>query len=203
MYGNSSRETYGEFDLVLCLGILYHLDGPAAVAGLIHATAEVCRTVAIVDTHVSFSPKRSTEYGGRMYWGRPVRELNSGASADEQERLAARRLGTRRVFWLTAPSLYNLMADAGFSSTMEVRVPRDTFTVDRVTLVGFRGASCSILSAPRLNDREAVRWPERETRHRHEHQTWRGEAKRRLAPLAPAPLTEWVRRRRESSKRTA
>src|SRR5262249_350381 len=53
---NLSRERYGEFDVVLCLGILYHLDTPD-VMKLAKNLAEVCTRVAIIDTHL--------RYGGR------------------------------------------------------------------------------------------------------------------------------------------
>jgi SAM-dependent methyltransferase len=201
---NITREAYGEFDLVLCLGILYHLDGPAAVR-LVHATAEVCRRVAVVDTHISFAAKQSLTVDGRTYAGRSVREFDAQASADEQERLSRSSIGNPESMWLTRPSLYNLLGDAGFTSVMEVRVPRDVFTSDRVTLIGFRGGPLPLLSAPKLDERPARRWPERETARAHSSQGWRAEATRRLAPLAPAGVKEWVRRRRGASgpKRSA
>ena len=46
---NLSRERYGEFDLVICSGILYHLDGKD-VFPFIRRIYEVCTRVATVDT---------------------------------------------------------------------------------------------------------------------------------------------------------
>jgi SAM-dependent methyltransferase len=41
---------YGVFDVVFCCGLLYHLDKPRKFADLM---AQVCRRVAIIDTHVA------------------------------------------------------------------------------------------------------------------------------------------------------
>src|SRR6266704_3373716 len=49
--------SHGEFDVILFLGILYHLDAPDVFRVLenIHA---MCRRMVIIDTHVSLTPWR-------------------------------------------------------------------------------------------------------------------------------------------------
>ena len=63
------REVHGEFDVVLCLGILYHLDVPDAFHFLANV-ASVCRSFAVIETQVSLAPKTKVTFEGREYWGR-------------------------------------------------------------------------------------------------------------------------------------
>ena len=189
------RETFGSFDLVLCLGVLYHLDGAAAV-GLVHQVAEMTTRAAVIDTHVGFRPSQAVTSQGRTYRGERVREFDPKAPADEQERLGYSSLGNAESLWLTRPSLLNLISDAGFTSVGELRVPRSTMAGDRITLLAFRGAPAPVMSARDGATVEPAHWGERERSDRHPGQRWRGRIKRGLAPLAPRSLKNWVRRRR-------
>jgi SAM-dependent methyltransferase len=197
-----SADTHGEFDVVLCLGLLYHLEGEAAVR-LIHDIAAVTRRLAIVDTLVSLTPKRQITVDGSVYSGRPVREFDSGASLEEQLRLSRSSIGNPESLWLTRASLLNLLADAGFTSVSELRMPRFRQTADRVQLIAFRGERRTLLSAPGGDRLDVERWPERETRELHPLATWRGELKRRFAPFLPAWAKEKARQRRERRLRAA
>ena len=49
---NLSVERYGEFDVIICSGILYHLDTPD-VFHLIQRTYEMALRLVAIDTHVS------------------------------------------------------------------------------------------------------------------------------------------------------
>src|SRR6185312_10010629 len=49
---NLSVAKYGHFDVVLCLGILYHLDAPD-VFDFVERIASVCTGFAIFDTYIS------------------------------------------------------------------------------------------------------------------------------------------------------
>ena len=51
---NLSVERYGEFDVIICSGILYHLDTPD-VFHLIERTYEMARRLVVLDTHVTSS----------------------------------------------------------------------------------------------------------------------------------------------------
>ena len=125
---NLSAQRYGNFDVVLSLGILYHLDGPD-ILPFLKAIYELCRDFVIVDTHVALRPEeRFGEYWG-WYFSEPSEEGHPRAS-----------LGNTRSFWLTKPSLVNALADAGFTSVMEVHFPTmNDIPADRVTVVGFKG----------------------------------------------------------------
>jgi 2-polyprenyl-3-methyl-5-hydroxy-6-metoxy-1,4-benzoquinol methylase len=184
---------YGEFDLVLCMGILYHLDGPSAI-DVVHRIAAVCRRATIVETQVSLAPRTPVRARGRVYWGRRVREFDPRASTDEQAGLGRSAIGNPESLWLTRASLYNLLTDAGYSSVMELHAPRAPHTRDRVTLVAFHGNAAAVVSRPQAGSPWPSRWRERERLPVHPNQTWRGEVKRRLAPYVPRRLRAWLRR---------
>ncbi len=65
---NLSKEKYGSFDVILCLGILYHLDIPD-VFSFLEMISEVCRKVTLIDTHVSQRAEKSYTYNGKEYLG--------------------------------------------------------------------------------------------------------------------------------------
>ena len=65
---NLSVEKYGHFDVVLCLGILYHLDEPDVFA-FVERLGEVCRNICIVDTRITLHPKTRVTYKNRSYFG--------------------------------------------------------------------------------------------------------------------------------------
>ena len=68
-----SRQEHGEFDVVLCLGILYHLDAPDVFVFL-ERLAEVCDGLCVLDTHVTDSTAERFSHGGRSYRGRSFAE---------------------------------------------------------------------------------------------------------------------------------
>ena len=174
--------THGSFDVVLCLGILYHLDAPD-VFDFIHAIAGMCTEVLILDTSVSLRAQEMRAHGGHEYWGRLYTEHSTRAT--ERERIDKLRasLDNPDSFWLTKPSLYNLIADAGFTSVLETRVPRPGERhADRVTLVAGRGAYQAVPGTPNPDD-PPMRWPEREALQRDFAQTARGRLTRLLRRL--------------------
>src|SRR5438874_1963196 len=60
---NLSVEKYGRFDVVLCLGLLYHLDA-SDVFPFIERLSEVCGRICIVDTRITLSPTAEYAYHG-------------------------------------------------------------------------------------------------------------------------------------------
>ena len=78
---NLSPEKYGEFDVVLCLGILYHLDAPD-VFRFVENIARVTRRFAVFDTYVSTAGKTMRSHDGKSYWGREVFEHSPTDSAE-------------------------------------------------------------------------------------------------------------------------
>jgi len=132
---NLSVEKHGTFDVVLCLGILYHLDA-ADISPFLKSVNEVCGDFAVIDTHVALKPhKRFGKYSG-WYFTEYVRK----PSPVEQESSSWASIGNMRSFWPTRPSLVNALADAGFSSVTEVHYPAmNDMPADRVTVVAFKG----------------------------------------------------------------
>lgn len=175
-------ENHGQFDVVLCLGILYHLDCPDLFE-FVHELGRICRGFMILDTQVSLTPRERREHGGNEYHGSMYPEHSPGAS--EAERIGKLRasLDNSGSFWLTHSSLYNLLADAGFTSVLETRFPRPAERhADRVTLVAHKGEHQAVPSGKRTEDRR-MRWPEKEPLSRDLAQTARGRIKSRIGRL--------------------
>jgi len=158
---NLSLEKYGEFDVVLCLGILYHLDVPDTFELMEHVS-EVCRSFAVIDTHISIEPNETVEYKGVKYAGWVFQEYDHEPSAEELENSPWAALGNLKSFWLTRPSLYNALSDAGFTSVYECHNPSMTdHPDDRITLVATKNARENLLVEPLDNSVLNERWPER------------------------------------------
>jgi SAM-dependent methyltransferase len=119
---NLSRDRYGEFDVVLCLGILYHLDAPDAMEFLKNIF-EVCGRVAIIDTHFATADSQSYIWNGKTYWGYYAQEHSLEASQEQQVKQLWDSIGNLRSFHLTRASLYNLFRHVGFTSAYECLNP--------------------------------------------------------------------------------
>lgn len=118
-----TRERYGGFDLVLNIGILYHLDAPD-LFGFLEQVARMCDGVMVLSTHYARFGLLRRRHRGRSYRGAVFSEHRPSDSA--AERLAHRRasIDNASSFWLTRPSLLNLLADVGFTSVAEIAIPR-------------------------------------------------------------------------------
>jgi tRNA (mo5U34)-methyltransferase len=125
-------EKTGSFDVVLCLGILYHLEDPV---GAMRSLSAVAEHVMLVDTNITYNRFMR----GRPYWRTNVPPLGSetgttGAWRTEQ-----------RVFQFTpsAAAVEQLLGFLGFSSVQ--RLPDNEKTLDqryqkgrRATFLGVR-----------------------------------------------------------------
>jgi hypothetical protein len=191
-----SPEVHGRFDLVLCLGLLYHLDAPAAVA-LVHTIAAIATRLVVVETHVALEPRSRVTVDGRTYWGRRSREFDPGTPREAQERLARSAIGNPESFWFTRPSLFNLLSEAGFTSIAEVHVPRVPTRADRVRLVAFRGEARTLATAPGGAGLDVLSWPEQEDPRLASSTGWRDALKLRLGPYIPAPVKDRLRAARD------
>lgn len=167
-----SVERYGRFDVVLCLGILYHLDAPD-VFEFVERIESVCTQAAVFHTHVSTSPRIIREFRGRSYAGRSFLEHLPASSQEEREKAVWGSISNPRSFWLTRPSLYNLLYDSGFTSVLESHVPYLPKQMrDHVTLVALKGKRQRIRCVPGLNEIAEPRRPERDNRGVHPGQKW-------------------------------
>ena len=150
----------GEFDAVLCTGLLYHLEADS-VFELLANLRRMCRSLVIVDTHVSLSDAELTLHGDTPFWV-PIHKLLSeplaydrdGVSyhgrdftehdpaATEEQRMAATwsSLDNMTSFWPTRPSLFNALWSAGFTSILECQMPAlPGAPPDRLTVAAIPG----------------------------------------------------------------
>jgi SAM-dependent methyltransferase len=154
---NLSVGKYGVFDVVLCLGILYHLDAPDLFS-FVHNISAVCRRLTVIDTHISPRPSVCREYHGKKYYGRPYREHAPSATSEAREKAAWASLDNPRSFWFTRPSLFNLLAQTGFSSAYECVLPEEAHKPsDRITVAAIKGSRRELISCPLVN---AEAWEE-------------------------------------------
>ena len=134
----------GQFDVVLALGILYHLDQPAQWLRRVSAAT---RRVLILDTHFapaddaamslmdprlsSLGPLEAQDVGGALVKGRWFREF--AEDADRETQLWA-SYSNSSSFWLTKESLVHSTWRAGFSLVFEQHdYSSDNFQLFNVT----------------------------------------------------------------------
>jgi hypothetical protein len=144
------------FDVVLCAGILYHLEAGAA-ARLVHDVAAACRRVAVIDTHFSLQDVERFEWEGESYWGRTVQEHRPDAAPEEVDASLWYSLDNRTAFYFTRDSLANLLRRAGFTSVFDCLVPYEYYFGDggevveqfnRNVLVAIKGDPVGVISSP-------------------------------------------------------
>jgi SAM-dependent methyltransferase len=178
-----SREEHGGFDVVLCWGLLYHLDTPD-VFRFVERMREVCDGAALIDAHISLAdedlerfdeemflaspaalgPLEARTYEGREYWGRSFVEHPPGTTAEQRLQASWASLDNPNSFWLTKPSLGNLLVESGFASVLEAHAPRLAYPPDRVTLVACGRGQQELLAAPLMRDVLDERLPEQPPR---------------------------------------
>jgi SAM-dependent methyltransferase len=153
-----SRERHGEFDAILCLGILYHLDAPD-VFPFVSRIADTCRRVLVLDTNVSLSPQEERAHNGFTYRGESLFEHEPSSSQEERLRALWSSLDNPSAWIPTRPSLVSLLARAGFTSVSECWIPAEPDkTPGRITLLALRGMPQEpCISPPPPSDRVTVR----------------------------------------------
>jgi SAM-dependent methyltransferase len=110
------------FDLVLCFGLLYHLDAASAVR-LIQTMGRVTSRLLLLDTHFSLTGPEPVEVDGDAYRGHLVREYAADTSSEAKKTLLWASLDNDTSFWLSRPSLCNALTRAGFNTVYEVAAP--------------------------------------------------------------------------------
>jgi len=188
-----SRSKHGGFDIVLCLGILYHLDAPDVFA-LVEKIAEVCDRLAVFDTYVSLIPKRSYSYKAQQYWGRNIEEhVPSESWADRQVKLWS-SIDNLKSVWLTKPTLLNLLLHFGFTSVYECEVPVEGGKpLDRKTIVAIKGQKAEVLTSPATNTAKQAALPEKPVRVPSPHQRPFADLRRAMTYAIPLRLRQTVK----------
>jgi 2-polyprenyl-3-methyl-5-hydroxy-6-metoxy-1,4-benzoquinol methylase len=127
-----TRDRYGRFDVVLALGLIYHLDDPFT---FLDNVARLCDGFVVIDTLVALedqpdsicdgwrpelSDLRRFDYRGREYHGRTYREYAGDAPQLEKDLSVTSSLDNEHSVWLTEQSLIGLLRDVGFEQVQKV-----------------------------------------------------------------------------------
>jgi SAM-dependent methyltransferase len=145
--------SHGGADVVLFLGILYHLD-QHDVFPVLKNIHEMCRQSVIIDTHIALHGTAVMEHEGKKYEGWQAREHgDNDPEAVRKSRLQA-SLDNPMSFWFTKESLFRLLKDVGFTSACECSVPLEPFKpADRITIIASKGEPVRVSSYPWVNDK--------------------------------------------------
>jgi hypothetical protein len=123
--------------------------------------AAVCGRFAVFDTFVSVKDPARYEYGGKCYRGRQMHEHKAEATREERLRDRWASLDNPKSFWITRPSLYNLLSASGFTSGYDCQVPFEVHKPsDRLTVVAIKGQPASLRVAPQVKQMPAPDWPD-------------------------------------------
>jgi SAM-dependent methyltransferase len=152
-----SRERDGEFDVVLCLGLLYHLDSDDLFP-FVGRLQELCRRALVIDTAIAVPGREELTRDGRVYKGRTLFEHDPDSTADERLQALWSSLDNPTAWAPTRPSLVRLLAATGFTTALECWVPAEPEkTPDRITLVALKGEPVDqLVSPPPPSDPTAV-----------------------------------------------
>jgi SAM-dependent methyltransferase len=149
------KEDLGRFDVSVCSGILYHLDA-GAVFELVERLCEITRRVVLIDTHIALVGKTMVSHNGHDYFGEAAHRVHHPRWGYQD--------GPR--FYLTRPSLVNLLQDVGFTSVYECfNPPHLNFgqsgieSYSRCTFVALKAPRAEIVASPAVNAL-LERWPE-------------------------------------------
>jgi SAM-dependent methyltransferase len=154
---NISEERFGRFDVIVCSGLLYHLNSPD-VFHLVERMHEMADNLVIIDTHVSLAPTGTETHRGRTYHGHHYREHRAGDAEEVKAGRALASWGNDTSFVMTRPSLVNLLSRTGFSSVLECLAPPHLNYGepglehrDRCAFVAVKGTGLELYTSPAVN----------------------------------------------------
>ncbi len=157
---NISVEKYGHFDVIICAGLIYHLDVPDVFA-FTERMAEMCTRLTIIESQMSLQDHDRVEYKGQPYWGLWYQEHAPDATPEEKAADSWASIDNTRSFWFTPASMCNLVAQAGFSSCFECHNPViPNVADDRRTYVAIKGTRQQVHSSPPTDALQHVPRPE-------------------------------------------
>lgn len=128
---NLSADKYGTFDVVLCLGLLYHLP-PADTIKFTKQLFEIASYLAVIDTHISIRDEHQINQNGKTY---------HGLLYDENDNSTQSAKGSEPTFWPTKTSLFRLIRDAGFKTLYTIPYSGKAYRGaldDRLTVVAVK-----------------------------------------------------------------
>lgn len=146
---NVSPEKYGMFDIVICSGILYHLDQPD-VFETVKNISRCCSKLIIIDTSTSLVARKKVQWGGNEYSGRFAVEHNPGDDENTKLERTWASIDNEKSFYLTKASLINLMTVSGASCVSQLHMPfKYAEGHPRVTYFGFMTKADTSLAGDR------------------------------------------------------
>ena len=149
---NLSKRKYGQFDVVICSGILYHLPGEDGCRS-IRSIADVCTRLTVIDTHIGLRASVPISWEGKKYYGTLYTEHSQNDSPATKLGRAWASLDNNTSFWISKPSLSNLLRDVGFTSVYEVTRPQSFADFsDRLTFAAIKGTVERIELSPQLEN---------------------------------------------------
>jgi SAM-dependent methyltransferase len=141
---------FGVFDIVLCSGVLYHMDSPVSFLQQISACT---KRIIIVDTHFSMGSEPPPQFaleGLSEHEGKPGRWYKEPAEVKSAARTESARwasYGNERSFWLDKFALLETLREVGFTLIFEqydvmprIGITREPAREWRSTFVGIKGA---------------------------------------------------------------
>lgn len=163
---NFTPANYGQFDVVLVCGLLYHLDDPVE---WLHRIAPCVNTLLFLDTHLApeseaalaalepnhpLSELTKRDFGGWSYEGRWLQEYSEGTPNDAIEQSYWASISNFQSFWLTRPSLFRCLYRCGFTIIGE----RSDFmsTDEWVTFLRQKSRSCFFAIKPAVDSATGV-----------------------------------------------
>lgn len=148
---NLSEEKYGRFDIILCLGLLYHLDGASAFH-LLAKMYDMCDKFLVIDTHIALKNDEKLEYRGVRYFGTYTKEFKKGISREKKLKRVWNALDNEKSFLFSKKSLLRALNIIGFTSIYECQVPFEYIKPeDRLTLIAIKGKKAKLKTYPPLN----------------------------------------------------
>jgi SAM-dependent methyltransferase len=145
------RAIHGEFDVVYCLGILYHLDAPN-VFSVLENIHELCCGMLIVDTRITVDPDLEVTHGDHRYEGERFREHDDDDSSEDRRSRVLKSIDNTFSFLFTRASLVRVLHDVGFSSVFECHAPPEPLKApDRISVVARAGHPVTISTYPWVN----------------------------------------------------
>lgn len=134
-----NKKVIGSFDVVLCLGLYYHID-KESILPFSRLLFELTENLCVIDTHIAFNGRHDLEgYKGDLYWE------NQPESSDQQvEENNWSCLSRLPSFFFTDASFRNLISDLGFSSLHVSENPYYRIMSDRRTFIAVKGQSVSL-----------------------------------------------------------
>jgi SAM-dependent methyltransferase len=150
-------DSFGRFDIVICSGLLYHLEAKPAIE-LLHRLYDVCSGILLLDTFISLNGRVHDHVNGKPVRGHYYHEHNPG---EDKTRMLWASLDNDSSFWLTEASIVNALTEAGFTSVMNVITPTmPGLAIDRKTYLGFAGKPAPVLTSDPTADAPLVPMPE-------------------------------------------